>query len=75
MRRPPIPINRARVGFTGGWYKGAEVGDGFKADIVVAGALILEIKAGSTILPIYEVQLRTGPRWPGLTLGLTRPCA
>jgi GxxExxY protein len=52
-------------------YKGAEVGDGFKADIVVAGELILEIKAVSTILPIHAVQLRTGPRWPGLT----RPCA
>jgi len=52
-------------------YKGAEVGDGFKADIVVAGELILEIKAVSTILPSHAVQLRTGPRWPGLT----RPCA
>ena len=52
-------------------HKGAEVGDGFKADIVVAGELILEIKAVSTILPIHEVQLRTGPRRPGLT----RPCA
>src|ERR1700730_17525346 len=52
-------------------YKGAEVGDGFKADIVVAGELILEINAVSNILPIHEVQLRTGPRWPGLT----RPCA
>lgn len=52
-------------------YKGAEVGDGFKADIVVAGELILEIKAFSTILPIHAVQLRTGSWWPGLT----RPCA
>ena len=52
-------------------YKGPEVGDGFKADIVVSGELILEIKAVSTILPIHEVQPRTGPRWPGLT----RPCA
>jgi len=52
-------------------YKGAEVGDGFKADIVVAGELILEIKAVSTVLSIHTVQLRTGPRWPGLT----RPCA
>ena len=52
-------------------YKGAEVGDGFKADIVVAGELILETKAASTILPIHAVQLRTGPWWPGLT----RPCA
>ena len=40
-------------------YKGAEIGDGFKADIVAAGELILEIKAVSAILPIHEVQLRT----------------
>ena len=52
-------------------YKGAEAGDGCKADIVVAGELILEIKAVTTILPIHAVQLRTGPWWPGLT----RPCA
>jgi hypothetical protein len=37
----------------------------------VAGEPILEIKAVGTILPIHAVQLRTGPRWPGLT----RPCA
>ena len=49
-------------------YKGAEVGDGFKADIVVAGELILEIKAVSTTLPIHTAQLRTGSGWPGLTL-------
>ena len=48
-------------------YKGAPVGDGFKADIVVAHELILEIKAVTAILPTHEVQLRTEPRWPGLT--------
>jgi GxxExxY protein len=51
-------------------YKGAEVGDGFKADIVVAGKLILEIKAASTILPIHEVQLRTYLRSSGIRVGL-----
>jgi GxxExxY protein len=51
-------------------YKGAEVGDGFKADIVVAGELILEIKAVSTILPILEVQLRTYLRMSGIHVGL-----
>ena len=47
-------------------YKGAEVGDGFKADIVVAGEFILEIKAVSTILPIHAVQLRTYLRMSGI---------
>ncbi|HXA20835.1 MAG TPA: GxxExxY protein [Acetobacteraceae bacterium] len=51
-------------------YKGAEVGDGFKADIVVAGELILEIKAVSTILPIHTVQLRTYLRMSGIHVGL-----
>jgi GxxExxY protein len=43
-------------------YKGAEVGDGFKADIVVAGEPILEIKAVSTILPIHEGSSDQGGR-------------
>jgi GxxExxY protein len=45
------------------FHKEAEVGDGFKADSVVAGELILEIRTVSTILPIHAVRLRT----PGLT--------
>ena len=66
-------------------YKGAPVGDGFKADIVVAYELILEIKAFAPILPIHEVQLRTYLRMrsihvclvlkfnmPGLVDGLRR---
>jgi GxxExxY protein len=40
-------------------YKGAPIGDGFKADVVVAHELILEIKAVAAILPVHEVQLRT----------------
>ena len=50
--------------------RGAEIGDGFKADIVVAGELILEIKAVSTILPIHAVQLRTYLRMSGIHVGL-----
>ena len=51
-------------------YKGAKVGDGFKADIVIAGELIPEIKAVSAILPIHEVQLRTYLRMSGIHVGL-----
>jgi GxxExxY protein len=50
-----------------GAYKDAPVGDDCKADIVVAHEPILEIKAVTAILPIHEVQRRTGPRWPGST--------
>jgi GxxExxY protein len=51
-------------------YKGVPVGGGFKADIVVACELILEIKAVTTILPIHEVQLRTCLRMGGIRVGL-----
>ena len=51
-------------------YKGIPVGDGFKADIVVAHELILEIKAVTVILPIHEVQLRTYLRMSGIHVGL-----
>ena len=51
-------------------YKGAPVGDGFKADIVVDHELILEIKSVATILPIHEVQLRTYLRMSGIHVGL-----
>ena len=59
-RQVPIPVI----------YKGSPVGDGFEADIVVAGALILELKAVAAILPIYEVQLRTYLRMSGIRVGL-----
>ncbi len=42
----PIPI----------YYKGHCVGD-YRADIVVEGHLIIELKAVSAILPIHEMQL------------------
>ncbi len=51
-------------------YKGARVGDGFKADITVAHELILEIKSVTAILPIHEVQLRTYLRMSGIHIGL-----
>ena len=51
-------------------YKGAPVGDGFKADIVVANELILEIKAVTTMHPIHEVQRRTYLRMSGIQVGL-----
>jgi GxxExxY protein len=51
-------------------YKGAPVGDGFKADIIVAHELILEIKSVTSILPIHEVQLRTYLRMSSIHVGL-----
>ena len=51
-------------------YKGIAIGDGFKADIIVAQELILEIKAVGAILPIHAVQLRTYLRMSGIRVGL-----
>jgi GxxExxY protein len=51
-------------------YKTAPVGEGFRADIVVAREVILEIKAVAAILPIHEVQLHTYLRMSGLRVGL-----
>jgi GxxExxY protein len=51
-------------------YKGVAVGDGFKADIVVAGQVILEIKAVAAILPAHEAQLHTYLRMTGIRIGL-----
>lgn len=59
-RQVPIPI----------LYKNEQIGDGFKADIIVAHTLILEIKSVVTILPVHEMQLRTYLRLSGLRVGL-----
>jgi GxxExxY protein len=51
-------------------YKGAQVGDDFKADAVVAEQLMLEIKSVATILAVHEMQLRTYLRMSGIRVGL-----
>jgi GxxExxY protein len=40
-------------------YKAIPIGEGFKADIVVAHEVIIEIKAVAAILPVHEAQLHT----------------
>jgi GxxExxY protein len=59
-RQVPIPV----------LYMGERVGDGLKADVVVAEQLILEIKSAATILPVHEMQLRTYLRMSGIRVGL-----
>jgi GxxExxY protein len=50
-------------------YKGPSIPLGFRADIVVADTIILEIKAVPTIVPAHEAQLLTYLRMSGLRLG------
>ena len=50
--------------------KGLQLDEGFRADILVAGQVMLEIKAVATILPAHEAQLRTYLRKSGIRIGL-----
>jgi GxxExxY protein len=51
-------------------YKGLPLDEGFRADVLVAGQVILEIKAVATILPAHEAQLQTYLRMSGIRIGL-----
>jgi GxxExxY protein len=51
-------------------YKATPIGEGFRADIVVACEVILEIKSVAAILPVHEAQLQTYLRMSGLRIGL-----
>jgi GxxExxY protein len=51
-------------------YKAMPIAEGFRADIVVAREVILEIKSVAAILPAHEAQLHTYLRMSGLHIGL-----
>jgi GxxExxY protein len=51
-------------------YRGMEVECGYRLDIVVGGAIIIEIKAVAKILPIHRAQVLTYLKLTGLHLGL-----
>jgi GxxExxY protein len=48
-RQVPIPVD----------YKGVKLDCGYRADIVVDGRILVEIKALDSLLPIHEAQLLT----------------
>lgn len=50
-------------------YKGHQIPLGFRADIVVEDAVILDIKAVAAIVPAHEAQILTYPRMSGMRLG------
>jgi GxxExxY protein len=56
----PVPVN----------YKGVDLGDDLRLDIVVAEQVIVELKAIDKLLPIHEAQLITYLKWTGLHIGL-----
>ena len=51
-------------------YDGIRIELGYRVDILVADAVIVEVKAIDSILPIHEAQLLTYLRCTGLHLGL-----
>jgi GxxExxY protein len=51
-------------------YRGMRIGEGFRADIVIGEAVIVEIKAVAALIPAHEAQLHTYLRLSGLRIGL-----
>jgi len=59
-RQRPVPVA----------YKGIELEYGYRLDFVVAGVLILEIKAVEKLSPVHEAQLLTYLKLSDLRIGL-----
>lgn len=59
-RQRPLPVE----------YKGVKLDCGYRLDLLVADAVVVEIKAVSEIEPIHEAQLLTYLRLGGWKLGL-----
>jgi GxxExxY protein len=51
-------------------YDGLEIENGYRLDIVVEGALILELKCVEKILPVHQAQIMTYLRLSGIKTGL-----
>jgi GxxExxY protein len=51
-------------------YKGIRLDCGYRADIVVAGRVIVEIKAISSIAPVHDAVMLTYLRLSGCKIGL-----
>jgi GxxExxY protein len=51
-------------------YKGKTPPPGFRADLIVDGRILIEIKALSAISPVHEAHLLTYPRLSQIRIGL-----
>jgi GxxExxY protein len=52
------------------FYEGAKLGLGFRADMIVNGKVIIEVKSIEAIAPVHAKQLRTYLRLTDMRLGL-----
>lgn len=60
QRQVPLPVS----------YKGVSLDCGYRLDIVVEDALILQLKCVEHVLPVHEAQLLTHLRMTGKRVGL-----
>ena len=59
-RETPIPLQ----------YKGLKLNERYRLDLVVAGSIIVELKAVEKLLPVHEAQVLTYLKLKRLPLGL-----
>jgi GxxExxY protein len=59
-RQRPLPVE----------YKGIRLDCGYRLDLVVAGVVVVEVKAVESLLPIHQAQLLTYLRLGGWKVGL-----
>src|SRR6184192_4115633 len=59
-REKPLPLE----------YKGIHLGCGYRLDLLVAGAVVVEIKSVEALAPIHDAQLLTYLRIGGWRVGL-----
>ena len=59
-RQKPVPLV----------YKGLQFEEGYRLDLLVGGAVIVELKCVDAILPIHEAQLISYLKLTGLKVGL-----
>jgi GxxExxY protein len=59
-REKPLPLE----------YKGAQLECGYRLDFLVAEAVVVEVKAAETLLPIHQAQLLTYMKLGGWKVGL-----
>lgn len=51
-------------------YEGMKFDEGFRADMIINGKVIIELKSVETVLPVHKKQLLTYLRLTNLKLGL-----
>ncbi len=60
QRQRPLPVT----------YKGLDLDCGYRLDLLIADAVVVEIKAVESLLPIHEAQLLTYLKLGGWKVGL-----